>query len=188
MGLQRVGHHWLTFTFTHLKMYPSCYIPFLSKLHHYLSGCTRQKLGISLPTAPSVSSTKIYQSLIQRIHTGCLVKTQCLKDTRANCQLFHGWGRAESSAETVYCVTLHNGWQMTQWSAVPDGQLWWRNTWWLPSQWEHWNTTYFTVQLRNRWGVPTATTKVQTLPLIQLWQPQGKEEALLNMQGRFWSL
>ena len=168
-------------------MYSSCYIPFLSKLHHYLSGCTRQKLGISLPTAPSASSTKIYQSLIQWIHTGCLVKKQCLKDTRANCQLFHGWGRAESGFETVYRVTLCYGWPMIQQSVIPNGPLWWRNTWWLLSQWDHCNTTYFTVQLRNRWGVHTPRTKVQTLPLIRLWQPQGREEALLNMQGRFWS-
>ena len=36
-------------------------------------------------------------------------------------------------------------------------------------------------------GASTSTTGEQTLPLIGLWQPQSKEEALPNIQCRLWS-
>ena len=113
MSLQRVGHHWLTFTFTHLKMYSSCYIPFLSKLHHYLSGCTRQKLGISLPIAPSASSTKIYQSCIQWIHTGCLVKNNAWRTLEqiVSFSVVEAGLRAVPKQCTVWPCAMDDQWQ-----------------------------------------------------------------------------
>ena len=36
-------------------------------------------------------------------------------------------------------------------------------------------------------GASTPTTGEQTLHLTGLWQPQSKEEALLNIQGRLWA-
>ena len=93
-------------------MYSSCYIPFLSKLHHYLPGCTRQKLGISLPTAPSASSTKIYQSLIQWIHTGCLVKNNAWRalEQIASFSMVEAGLRAVPKQCTIWPCTMGDQW------------------------------------------------------------------------------
>ena len=93
-------------------MYSSCYIPFLSKLHHYLPGCTRQKLGISLPTAPSASSTKIYQSLIQWIHTGCLVKNNAWRalEQIASFSMVEAGLRAVPKQCTIWPCTMGDRW------------------------------------------------------------------------------
>ena len=53
---------------------------------------------------------------------------------------------------TLYFVCSHNGWQVTPQSALPDGQLRWRNTQWLLFQWECSNPAYVTLQLRNGSG------------------------------------
>ena len=112
--------------------------------------------------------------------------TQRLRDTQVDCLHSHGWGEAEGSANN--CVlSVHPTGDRWHQSALPSEQLLRRNTQWLLSQWKCSSPTYPTLQLRNRLGVSTPTTREQTLSLTGLWQPQSKEEAPLNIQCRLWS-
>ena len=75
-------------------------------------------------------------------------------------QLKQAWGQWPT---TVYFVSLHNGWKVTQQSTLTSEQLWWMNIHWLLSQWEHSNSTYLALQLRN-----TAQKRIWGLLLQQL--------------------
>ena len=73
-------------------------------------------------------------------------------DTQANCLHPHTWVGAKGMPSTVYFVNLHNRWQATPQSTLPNGQLLWRNTQWLLSQKKHSSPTHLTPQLRNGSG------------------------------------
>ena len=117
---------------------------------------------------------------------------KCLRDTRADCQNTHGWDGAKDSAnnsglcEPTLEVTGDTTKHAHRWTApaqeysvtplpvgAPQSHL--------PC------TADQKCSSETDLGVSTRTTKKQTLTLTGQWQPQSKEEVLLNIQFRFWS-
>ena len=86
-----------------------------------------------------------------------------------------------------YFVRPHKGWQVTPQTTLPGGQHLQRNTKWLLSQQECSSPAYLPPKLgngyggfySNNWGADHAPTG--------LWQPQSKEETLLNVKCRLLS-
>ena len=91
----------------------------------------------------------------------------------------------------AYFVRPHNRWKVTQQSTLTSEQLQWRNTLapfplglllsHLPS------TTTHKCSSETNMRDSAPTIRKQSLPLTGKWEPQKKEEALLNIQGRLWS-
>ena len=95
--------------------------------------------------------------------------------------------RPRAVQTTVSCVSPHNRRQVTAQKILLGGNLQQRNPWGsCPSR----STPILPASNRSSEAdveASTPTAGKQTLPLTGLWQPQSKEEDLLNSQCSLWS-
>ena len=117
---------------------------------------------------------------------------QCLRDTRVHCQHSHGWGGTKGSADNgVLCkpaqwVTADTTEHTQGWAALAGEYL----VAPLPVGEFQSHLLYTAAQkcsIETGLGASAPTHREQTLSLTGRWQPQSKEEALLNIQCGFWS-